>query len=69
MRCNIPKHKPLSDRDQQKITDAITTVRCCKCGQTISIMSVAYALTNFDKKRYKNRLCKKCAGTANFKTE
>ena len=60
MKCNMPKHKPLSSKDYRKIVDAITNVRCCKCGETVEVMSMAYATINFDKKRYENRLCDKC---------
>ena len=60
MKCNMPKQKPLSSKDYRKIVDALTNVNCCKCGETIEVMSLAYATMHFDKKRYNNRLCDKC---------
>lgn len=60
MKCNMPKQKPLLFKDCRKIVDALTNVKCCKCGETIEVMSLAYATTYFNKKRYKNRLCDKC---------
>ena len=57
MRCNIPKVK---HRDMRRMTELLTRVKCCKCGQVIEVMSEAYAILNFDKKRYENRVCEKC---------
>lgn len=42
------------------MVDALTNVKCCRCGRMIEVMSFAYATMNFDKKRYENRLCDKC---------
>ena len=57
MKCNIPKVKEV---DRQRLVEALTQVSCCKCGRLIEVMSVSYAVLNFDKKRYENKLCEKC---------
>ena len=58
MKVIIPKSKPLTSN--RKLVDALTNVKCCKCGRVIEVMSLAYATMHFDKKRYENRLCDKC---------
>jgi hypothetical protein len=60
MKCNIPKRKKMTEREYNRMVEALTQVRCCKCGYTIEVMSFAYATMNFNKKRYENRLCDKC---------
>lgn len=60
MKCNLPKAKRLSREDQARLEEALTTVTCCRCGQAIEVMSLAYAMMNFDKNRYENRLCDNC---------
>lgn len=60
MKCNLPKNKNLSPREYRRLVDALTNVKCCRCGRMIEVMSFAYATMNFDKKRYENRLCDKC---------
>lgn len=60
MKCNIPKRKKLTSAEYNRIVNALTQVNCCKCGQTIEVMSMAYATLHFDKKRYENRLCDRC---------
>ena len=60
MNCIITKRNKLTEKDYDRIVEALTQVRCCKCGYTIEVMSLAYATTHFDKKRYENRVCDKC---------
>ena len=62
MKCNIPKRKKLKPNEYRRILDAITNVKCCKCGRIIEVMSFAYATMHFDRKRYDNKLCDKCKG-------
>ena len=57
MKCNIPK---VTNRDVRRISELLTNVKCCKCGRVIEVMSEAYAVLHFDKKRYENRLCVYC---------
>jgi C4-type Zn-finger protein len=56
----MPKNKRIKPEDYRKIVDALTNVKCCKCGRTIQVMSFAYATMHFDRKRYENKLCEKC---------
>ena len=60
MKVIVPKSKPLTCDEYKTLVDTLTNVKCCKCGETIEVMSVAYATMHFDKKRYENRLCDKC---------
>ena len=60
MKCNLPKSTRLRPKDYARITQALTEVKCCRCGRIIESMSFAYATLNFDKNRYENRLCKEC---------
>lgn len=60
MKVIIPKSKPLTPNQHRKLVDTLTNVKCCKCGELIEVMSLAYATMNFNKKRYENRLCDKC---------
>ena len=57
MKCN---YHEIKDRDIRKLAEALTQVKCCKCGQVIEVMSEAFAVRYFDKKRYENRLCEEC---------
>lgn len=57
MKCNIPKVK---NRDLSRLYEALTQVKCCRCGRVIEVMSHSYAVLNFDKRRYENRLCVYC---------
>ena len=54
MKCN---YHEIKDRDIRKLVEELTQVKCCKCGRVIELMSEAYAVRYFDKKRYENRLC------------
>lgn len=60
MKCIIPKSKRLSQKDYDRMVEKLTQVNCCKCGENIQVMSMAYATLNFDKRRYENKLCDKC---------
>ena len=60
MNCIIRKRKKMTYREYYRMVEALTQVHCCKCGETIEVMSFAYATMNFNKKRYENRLCDKC---------
>lgn len=65
MKCNIPKVK---NSNMNRLYEALTQIKCCKCGRVIEVMSEAYAVLHFDKKRYENRLCECCKkGTDNEK--
>lgn len=57
MKCNYHEVK---DRDIRRLTEALTQVKCCKCGKVIEVMSEAYAVLYFDRKRYENRFCEEC---------
>lgn len=61
MKCNMPKRQKLNPQEYRRIVDKLTNINCCKCGRTIEVMSFAYATMTFDRKRYENRLCERCA--------